>query len=160
MALACNPRLLLADEPTTALDVTIQAQVLELLTTLQHERGMGIMLITHDLGLVARHAHTVCVMYAGRVMEYGPVSEVLSKPLHPYTRALLACRPSMREKKPRLRTVPEIINDPSEFAPLANGRTPWWPSDGQGNSGARRKTGANPELVQAVTGHSVACESE
>ena len=153
MALACRPRMLLADEPTTALDVTIQAQILELLSALKRERGMGIMLITHDLGLVARHAETVCVMYAGRVMEYGPVAAVLSKPLHPYTRALLACRPSMTERKPRLKTVPEIINNPAEFAPIANGATPWWPGDQM----AQNERIAEPAMIKIGPDHSVAC---
>ncbi len=93
MALMCEPRLLIADEPTTALDVTIQAQILRLLQELQGELGLGILLITHDLGIVARMAHRVSVMYAGRVVESGPAAEVFGQPTHPYTHGLLACVP-------------------------------------------------------------------
>ena len=93
MALMCEPRLLIADEPTTALDVTVQAQILRLLQELQTELGLGILLITHDLGIVARMAHRVSVMYAGRVVESGPVAELFGQPTHPYTHGLLACVP-------------------------------------------------------------------
>ncbi|MEW6774961.1 MAG: ABC transporter ATP-binding protein [Bdellovibrionota bacterium] len=93
MALACNPDLLIADEPTTALDVTIQAQILELLGKLQSERGLAILLITHDMGVVAEVARRVAIMYAGRIVETGPVGEVFARPLHPYTRGLLAAIP-------------------------------------------------------------------
>ena len=95
MALACDPKLVIADEPTTALDVTIQAQILDLLRTLQRERGMAVLLITHDLGVVAETAHRVCVMYAGRIVEEAPVAELFERPAHPYTRALLASMPSV-----------------------------------------------------------------
>jgi len=94
MAIACRPALLIADEPTTALDVTIQAQVLDLLQRLRDESGMGMILITHDLGVVAQYADDVCVMYAGRVVEYGPVDAVLNGPRHPYTAGLLRSIPS------------------------------------------------------------------
>ncbi len=93
MALMCEPRLLIADEPTTALDVTVQAQILRLLQELQAELGLGILLITHDLGIVARMAQRVSVMYAGRVVESGPVAELFGQPTHPYTHGLLACVP-------------------------------------------------------------------
>ena len=93
MALACDPDLLIADEPTTALDVTIQAQVLRLLADLQEERGMGLLFVTHDLGVVAEIADRVVVMYAGKVMERGDVHDVFANPSHPYTRALLRCLP-------------------------------------------------------------------
>ena len=88
MALACNPRLLIADEPTTALDVTIQAQILDLMRDLKTRLGSAIMLITHDLGVVAEMAQRVVVMYAGRKVEEAPVSEIFARPLHPYTRGL------------------------------------------------------------------------
>jgi peptide/nickel transport system ATP-binding protein len=90
MALSCGPRLLLADEPTTALDATVQAQVLILLRRLQRELGMGMIFVTHDLGVASEIADTIAVMYAGRIVETGPVAEVLSHPLHPYTAGLLA----------------------------------------------------------------------
>src|SRR5262252_7973217 len=90
MALSCNPQLLLADEPTTALDATVQVQVLILLRRLQRELGMGMIFVTHDLGVAAEIADTVAVMYAGRIVEEGPVADVLAAPLHPYTKGLLA----------------------------------------------------------------------
>ena len=96
MALSCNPGLLLADEPTTALDVTIQAQILELLRKLQGELHMGILFITHDLGIVAEFAHNVVVMYAGRVVEASSVNDLFAAPLHPYTRGLLKSLPPTR----------------------------------------------------------------
>ena len=95
MALAAEPRLLIADEPTTALDVTTQAQILELLRGLQQERGLAIILITHDLGVIAEMADDVVVMYLGRVVEQGPVDEIFHAPQHPYTRALLRSIPSV-----------------------------------------------------------------
>ncbi len=97
MALACEPRLLIADEPTTALDVTIQAQIMALLRELQAENGMSILLITHDIGLVAQMADRVLVMYAGQIVEEGPVREIFKAPAHPYTRALLRSVPSIRD---------------------------------------------------------------
>jgi peptide/nickel transport system ATP-binding protein len=95
IAIACRPRLLIADEPTTALDVTIQAQVLELLDTLRAELGMGLILITHDLGLVAQWADRVVVMYAGRAVEQGLPQALFREPLHPYTRGLLGASPRL-----------------------------------------------------------------
>ena len=130
MALACQPKLLLADEPTTALDVTIQAQILELLRQLQETRNMGIMLITHNLGVVAENADVVCVMYAGRVVEYANVFELFDNPLHPYTRGLFRSIPNLRESAHRLTTVEEIVENPAEFVKLdgfEKGLVPWWP---------------------------------
>ena len=95
MALACDPRMLIADEPTTALDVTIQAQILDLLQKLQRERGMGILFVTHNLGVVAEIADRVVVMYAGRIVESGPVAEVFAHPRHPYTKGLLRSVPRL-----------------------------------------------------------------
>ncbi|MBI5923737.1 MAG: ATP-binding cassette domain-containing protein [Betaproteobacteria bacterium] len=106
MAIACNPRLLIADEPTTALDVTVQAQMLELLTGLQKQRGMALLLITHDLGVVAQVAHRVVVMYAGQVMEQGRVPDIFDAPRHPYTQALLASLPEYNVGRKRLATIP------------------------------------------------------
>ena len=93
MALAPGPQLLIADEPTTALDVTIQAQILDLLRRLQAERGMAVLLITHDLGVVAELCHRVAIIYAGRIVEMAPVTKIFEEPLHPYTRGLLRCLP-------------------------------------------------------------------
>ena len=109
MAIACNPRLLIADEPTTALDVTVQAQVLELLRKLQAERGMALMLITHDLAVVAQTVQRVMVMYAGEVMETGTVDQVFQAPQHPYTAALLAALPEHNIGARRLATIPGVV---------------------------------------------------
>ena len=100
MALSCSPKLLVADEPTTALDVTIQAQILDLLRQLQAEHGLALLLITHDLGVVAEMADRVAVMYAGRIVEQGPVGAILSSPRHPYTKGLLASLPGSRVQGP------------------------------------------------------------
>jgi oligopeptide/dipeptide ABC transporter ATP-binding protein len=126
MALACRPKVLLADEPTTALDVTIQAQILELLRELQRDRDMGIMLITHNLGVVAENADVVCVMYAGRVVEYANVFELFDEPLHPYTRGLFRSIPMLRDQKHRLVTIRDVTNDAAEFRKIP-GVVPWWP---------------------------------
>ncbi len=109
MAIACNPRLLIADEPTTALDVTVQAQVLALLARLQRERDMALILITHDLALVAETAQRVVVMYAGQEVETGPVPEVFETPRHPYTQALLAALPEHNEDNARLKAIPGMV---------------------------------------------------
>ena len=109
MALSCEPKLLIADEPTTALDVTIQAQVLDLLGALKERIGMAVMLITHDLGVVAEQAERVIVMYAGRVVEEGPVDRVLSNPVHPYTRGLLASQPALGQEHGELKTIPGMV---------------------------------------------------
>lgn len=109
MAIACNPRLLIADEPTTALDVTVQAQMLDLLLQLQRSRGMALMLITHDLGVVAQTAQRVVVMYAGQVVESGQVADIFRAPRHPYTQALLASLPEYNIGKPRLATLPGVV---------------------------------------------------
>ena len=109
MAIACNPRLLIADEPTTALDVTIQAQILELLRELQRERGMALVLITHNMGVVQEMAHRVAVMYAGQVVEEGPVAGLFAAPQHPYTEALLAAMPEQAGADGRLATIPGVV---------------------------------------------------
>jgi dipeptide transport system ATP-binding protein len=109
IAIACNPKLLIADEPTTALDVTIQAQIIDLLIDLQEQKQMGLVLITHDLALVAEVAHRVIVMYAGQIVESGPASEVFSAPQHPYTQALLASLPESAAGKARLEALPGVV---------------------------------------------------
>jgi dipeptide transport system ATP-binding protein len=109
MAIACNPRLLIADEPTTALDVTIQAQILQLLVRLQRERGMALVLITHDMGVVAETADRVAVMYAGQVVEEAPAAQLFAEPRHPYTGALLAALPERSLGKRRLPTIPGVV---------------------------------------------------
>ena len=109
MAIACQPRLLIADEPTTALDVTVQAQVLDLLLRLQRERGMALVLITHDLAIVAETAQRVIVMYAGQEVETGPLPEVFETPAHPYTQALLAALPENNRDRARLQAIPGVV---------------------------------------------------
>jgi oligopeptide/dipeptide ABC transporter ATP-binding protein len=113
MALCCHPSLLIADEPTTALDVTIQAQVLDLMRELQQEMGMAILMITHDLGVIADLSDEVVVMYAGRVVERGSLDEIFYEPLHPYTRGLLASIPVLgRRTKERLYSIPGTVPHP------------------------------------------------
>src|SRR6266851_4984591 len=109
MAIACNPRLLIADEPTTALDVTIQAQILDLLLKLQRERGMALILITHNMGVVAETAQRVSVMYAGQVVEERSAAALFAAPQHPYTAALLAALPERSTGETRLATIPGVV---------------------------------------------------
>lgn len=114
MALSCNPKLLIADEPTTALDVTIQAQILDLIRRLRDERGMAVLFITHDLGVIAEIADEVAVMYRGKLVEYKPVVELFQNPEHPYTRGLLACRPRLDAIRRRLPTVADYMETPPD----------------------------------------------
>jgi peptide/nickel transport system ATP-binding protein len=151
IALICGPKILVADEPTTALDVTIQAQILDLMKKLVADRGTGVVLITHDMGVVADMADRVVVMYAGRVAEIAPVREIFAHPSHPYTVLLLASVPRLDvTPKHRLATIDGNVPSSSEFGggcrfadrcPLATDR-------------CRAET---PPLVERMTGHSVAC---
>ena len=109
MAIACNPKMLIADEPTTALDVTIQAQILDLLRSLQSERGMALVLITHNMGVVAEMAQRVAVMYAGQVMEKNTATALFASPQHPYTAALLSALPERNTESTRLTTIPGMV---------------------------------------------------
>lgn len=111
MAISCNPKLLIADEPTTALDVTIQAQILDLIRKLQKEFGAGLILITHDLGVVAEMCQDIAVMYAGRIIEYGTAEDIFYRPKHPYTRGLLDSIPHFEtgQKLKQLRTIPGLV---------------------------------------------------
>ncbi|GAB7026628.1 ABC transporter ATP-binding protein [Geotalea toluenoxydans] len=111
MSIACNPELLIADEPTTALDVTIQAQILELMDRLKRENRMGMILITHDLGIVAERSHRTAVMYAGKIVEYGPTGDILRKPGHPYTEGLLKSLPQDTKPGQPLQTIPGSVPD-------------------------------------------------
>jgi peptide/nickel transport system ATP-binding protein len=134
MALACDPRLLIADEPTTALDVTIQAQILELLNELRRTRELGVLLITHDLGVVAEVADRVAVMYTGRIVEESPVEELFARPKHPYTEGLLRSVPKLTvehvTKAVRLETIEGVVPSPTalppgcHFAPRCTHRMP------------------------------------
>lgn len=114
MAISCNPKLLIADEPTTALDVTIQSQILELLENLQNDTGMAILLITHNLGIVAEYADRVAVMYAGKIVEESDTQNLFETPAHPYARGLLNSLPNL-SKKSRLNPIPGVVPDPANF---------------------------------------------
>ena len=130
MALSCNPKILIADEPTTALDVTIQAQILDLLRSLRDTRGMGMIFITHDLGVIAEIADDVAVMYRGKLVEYGDVKSIYENPQHPYTKGLLACRPKLDSKLRKLPTVPDymdtIYDDSGEYTIEEKELKPGW----------------------------------
>ena len=115
MALACNPALLLADEPTTALDVTIQAQVLDMMKGLKDEFGTSMILITHDLGVVAETCDKVAVMYAGQIVEYGELAHIFRNASHPYTKGLFASLPSLDRKEHRLQPIPGLMPDPANL---------------------------------------------
>jgi len=115
MALSCNPRLLIADEPTTALDVTIQAQILDLLRQLQAEEKLSILLITHDLAVVAEVADTVAVMYASKIVELASAIDLFAQPLHPYTHGLFRSIPRLGHHKERLETIPGTVPNPLNF---------------------------------------------
>ena len=150
MALACRPALLIADEPTTALDVTIQAQILELLQRLRRELGMAVLLITHDLGVVAETADRVAVMYAGQVVEYSTVGAIFRTPRHPYTAGLLASLPKLGEESDRLRVIPGQVPDPARF-PRGCRFHPRCPV------AVDRCRGEAPELRDLGNGHLVRC---
>ena len=117
MAISCRPSLLVADEPTTALDVTVQAGILELIHELQRDLGMAVLLITHDMGVVAETADRVLVMYAGRIVEEAPVEELFDHPQHPYTQALLAAIPRLDDPEIAMRPIPGAVPDPSNKPP-------------------------------------------
>ena len=150
LAIACNPEILIADEPTTALDVTIQAQILELLKDLQRRLGMGVVMITHDLGVVAECCDRVVVMYAGRKVEEASVTDLFDRPLHPYTRALMASMPSMNASAVRLTEIPGMVPAPHDlgrgcaFAPRCAFAT-------------ARCRSETPLLEALDPGHDVAC---
>jgi peptide/nickel transport system ATP-binding protein len=150
LALACNPEVLIADEPTTALDVTIQAQILDLIKRLQKELGMGVVMITHDLGVVAESCDRVVVMYAGRKVEEADVEELFERPLHPYTQALMASMPAMNSHAQRLSEIPGLVpalhDLPRGCAFAARCR--------YANERCRTET---PQLTQQGASHVVAC---
>lgn len=116
IALCCEPELLIADEPTTALDVTIQAQILDLMKTLNRETGTAIMMITHDLGVVAELCERVVVMYAGKIVEEGSVHDILTDPRHPYTQGLIRSIPRLDEERERLYSIPGQVPRPGAIA--------------------------------------------
>lgn len=136
MALAAEPQLLVADEPTTALDVTTQRKILGLMDKLARERGMALLLITHNLGIVASYMERLYVMYAGRIVEHGSVKEVISSPRHPYTKGLLAAVPSLRLERTQLQDIPGTVPPPGKFP--------------AGCAFAPRCAQATPDCTQAV----------
>jgi peptide/nickel transport system ATP-binding protein len=152
MALACNPDLLIADEPTTALDVTIQAQILDLIRRLQRERNMAVMLITHDLGVVAETCEQVVVMYAGRVVEKAPAAQLFASPRHPYTSGLLRSIPGAAGAGERLQTIPGVV--PS-LAALPGGCR----FRARCDRATEICTRIDPDLVQLGEGRAAACHN-
>ncbi|MGE5816911.1 MAG: ABC transporter ATP-binding protein [Deltaproteobacteria bacterium] len=151
MALSCNPSLLIADEPTTALDVTIQAQILELMKELQQKFGMALLLITHDLGVVAEQANEVAIMYAGKIVERATVQAIFARPFHPYTVGLLNSLPGARgKKKKRLAAIPGVVPNPLHL-----------PSGCRFRDRCPKAQGvcadAEPQLLEKEPGHPVAC---
>jgi peptide/nickel transport system ATP-binding protein len=152
MALACSPKLMIADEPTTALDVTIQAQILELMNRLQKEKGMSVILITHNLGVIAETAQRVAVMYAGRIVEYAEVKPIFLNPMHPYTQGLLKSIPRLDEehaRKARLEAIPGLVPSLLELPPGCkfSNRCKY----------VFEKCGEEPQLIEAEPGHLVRC---
>jgi peptide/nickel transport system ATP-binding protein len=152
MALCCNPKLLIADEPTTALDVTIQAQILKLMLELKGRFGAAVMLITHDLGVVAETCQRVVVMYAGRKVEEAPVLDLFDRPMHPYTRGLMASIPRRRQQQSarRLQEIPGIV--PSLREPIAG--CPFAPRCSFATDRCRVEA---PPLMERASGHRAAC---
>ncbi|MBI3273504.1 MAG: ABC transporter ATP-binding protein [Planctomycetes bacterium] len=150
MALACNPDLLIADEPTTALDVTIQAQILELMKELQQEFQMSILIITHDLGVVAELADYVAVMYAGKIVEYADVRELFSNFRHPYTEGLFKSKPRLGAMKERLDVIPGMVPNPLHF-PTGCKFNPRCPKV------IARCPQEEPQLREIAPGHLVSC---
>ena len=154
MALALNPQLLIADEPTTALDVTIQAQILDLMRDLRSELNTAVILITHDLGVIAEMADNVAVMYAGRIVEQTDVNTLFAKPLHPYTQGLIASIPVLGKVKERLEvipgSVPNLVNLPPgcKFATRCQARL---------EHNLNICDQADPDLVTVQPGHAVRC---
>ncbi|HDZ69401.1 MAG TPA: ABC transporter ATP-binding protein [Phycisphaerales bacterium] len=152
MAVSCEPRLLIADEPTTALDVTIQAQILDLLDELQKQNGMSILLITHDLGVVAERADDVAVMYASRIVEVADSQKLFAEPLHPYTQGLLKSLPRLGLSAKRLQTISGTVPDPLHFP----GGCKFHPRCCVGCSDKRCQT-VEPRLMEVRSGRHVAC---
>jgi oligopeptide transport system ATP-binding protein len=158
MAIALDPQILIADEPTTALDVTVQAQVMDLLKDLQRETGMGLVLITHDLGVVNEVADNVAVMYAGRIVERGTVDDVFTRPAHPYTDGLMSSVPQVEAKGGRLQP---ITGQPPNLAKIPSG-CPFHPRCSRRRLGAdalpgRDCAGDLPPLRLVVPGREAAC---
>jgi peptide/nickel transport system ATP-binding protein len=150
MALAGEPRLIIADEPTTALDVTIQAQILDLFNDLKHKINSSILLITHDLGVIAEMADYVVVMYAGRIIEQGTASEIFHKPMHPYTQGLQKSKPTMKSSEERLFNIPGNVPNPVDMPNNCYFKE-------RCSQCVGKCSGAYPGMVQVSPTHFVAC---
>jgi peptide/nickel transport system ATP-binding protein len=150
MALSCNPEILIADEPTTALDVTIQAQILDLIQSLQRESGMSVLLVTHDLGVVANMASHVAIMYASKIAEYGPVEDIFEDPRHPYTLGLFTSIPVIGRRKENLYVIPGSVPDPLAFPEGCK----FWPRCLFAQEICRVN---EPPLEEVKEGHKAAC---
>jgi len=157
MALGCAPSILVADEPTTALDVTIQAQILDLLLSLKRDRGMAVILVTHNLGIVAELADRVAVMYAGRIIETAPVAELLAHPKHPYTSALIRAVPVLGGEHNRLNTIRGTVPSPDKFGPGCRFCDRCDHADTLTAEQHRRCQQEPPQLRELVPGHACAC---
>lgn len=150
MALSCNPAFLLADEPTTALDVTVQAQILELIKKLQQELGMGVIMITHDLGVIAEVSDNVAVMYASKIVEYGSAVQIFENPLHPYTQGLMKSIPRVGNHAERLNVIEGSVPPPTHFPKGCHFCTRCEFAD-------EKCWNEKPDLVEYETGHVAAC---
>jgi peptide/nickel transport system ATP-binding protein len=149
MALVCKPQLLIADEPTTALDVTIQAQILDLLSELRSELQMSLLLITHDLGVIAQTCDSVAVMYAGKIVEYTTAQNLFARPCHPYTHGLFRAMPSLNDRKELLEAIPGVVPSPLDFPSGCRFRTRCWM--------AQDECKVEPPLRAIESEHQVAC---
>lgn len=150
IALSCSPKLMIADEPTTALDVTIQAQILDLMHRLKEETRTAILLITHDLGVVAEYAHRVAVMYGGNIVEYANADRLFMNPLHPYTHGLMESIPRIEAKRSRLKVIPGLVSSPLTVSPgckFGDRCSYTW----------EKCTAEEPDLVEYEEGHLVRC---
>lgn len=150
IALSCNPELLLADEPTTALDVTIQAQVLDLIVKLKKEKQTSMILITHDLGIVAEVCDKVAIMYAGEIVEYGSLEQIYNHTCHPYTKGLFGSIPDLDSHVKRLSPIPGLMPDPADL-PAGCSFCP------RCTCACERCESENPQMIEVETGHFVKC---
>ena len=150
IALSCNPQLLIADEPTTALDVTIQAQVLDMMKKLREKYGMSMLMITHDLGIVADICDEVSIIYAGQVVEHGTLDDVYRHTLHPYTKGLFDSLPNLQDDSPRLKPIPGLMSNPMDLPSYCSFYD-------RCSAKCDSCKNSNPKLIEITPGHTVAC---